>query len=454
MILSSAGLNNIILDNNNTSNTFRFVFGEHEITLNNIYAEFISPIVSNLHHSDPTIDSIHFENNFNEDLFSEDILSLFKNISRGIPVKFNSEQGFKLQLISIIIDNEELLEKINQIHPFEINENNIKEYLHYLQLFHSFTQPSRYFNYSNIINFMSSNFYLLDKSELVKLPKKILYSIISNTNLKIETENSLFDFIQKVYSEDEDEDKYKEDEDNISIISFYENIEFSNLSKRKFQEFLFEFNSSEMTNSLWRKIGQSYHARSKENSSRYCHKPLKIEYNKNFENPFNGIIQSLTDEFGGNVDDKGIVKITASTVSDVDHPKYAADLEDKKHYFCSLNYANQWLKYDFTRFKIRPNYYSIRTRHDHGSGYSHLKNWVIEGSNTDNEDDWKILDERNEIDCLDNYSAMKSFKIQKTLDKNEYYRYLRLRCTGMNTGDNYLLILSALEYFGYLIEDS
>lgn len=57
IILSSAGLKNVIRDNNE----FIFSFGQHKISMNNIYAEFISPIVSHLHHSDPTISQLSYE---------------------------------------------------------------------------------------------------------------------------------------------------------------------------------------------------------------------------------------------------------------------------------------------------------------------------------------------------------------------------------------------------------
>ena len=61
-ILSASGLKNVHI-NHETEEDFVFIFGKEELKMNNIYAEFISPIVSNLHHSrvshihqiDPTI---------------------------------------------------------------------------------------------------------------------------------------------------------------------------------------------------------------------------------------------------------------------------------------------------------------------------------------------------------------------------------------------------------------
>ena len=60
-ILSSAGLKNLV-QNQSYGDDFKFIFGEHEVKMKNLFAEFISPYVSQIHQSDPTITSIHFSN--------------------------------------------------------------------------------------------------------------------------------------------------------------------------------------------------------------------------------------------------------------------------------------------------------------------------------------------------------------------------------------------------------
>lgn len=73
---------------------------------------------------------------------------------------------------------------------------------------------------------------------------------------------------------------------------------------------------------------------------------------------------------------------------------------------------------------------------------------VIEGSN--NDDDWKILDERKNEDCLIGLKLQHTFDIQTNFGINESFRYLQIRSIGADcSGDNYL-VFSALEYFGFL----
>lgn len=171
-------------------------------------------------------------------------------------------------------------------------------------------------------------------------------------------------------------------------------------------------------------------------------------YDSNQQNTFHGIIHYLTKLCGGNVKDKSIVNVTSSSEYNSDYlNKYAVDLEDKSHFFASDDEANSWLKYDFKDKKVRPTHYSIRTRH--GKGPQNPKTWVIEGSNDDSE--WKQLDKRTDEKCLDGNNLEHTFDIQTKLAGNEFFRYLRIKQTGLSTDDDNMFALSALEYFGYFL---
>ena len=160
----------------------------------------------------------------------------------------------------------------------------------------------------------------------------------------------------------------------------------------------------------------------------------------------------MTELTGGNIADNGTIDISSSSINKQFYPKYAVDLNDKSHYFQSEDQQGGWIKFDFKDRKIRPTHYSIRTRHDWGKSGSHLKNWSIEGSNTNKSNDWKVLDSRTDISSLDDSNAISTFDISTKLEPDESYRYLRLRITGVNTDNKYFIFLSALEFFGSLIE--
>lgn len=75
---------------------------------------------------------------------------------------------------------------------------------------------------------------------------------------------------------------------------------------------------------------------------------------------------------------------------------------------------------------------------------------MIEGSST-GDNDWKILDTRENISVLNAQSVTHVFDIQENLKSNEFYRFLRIRQTGKNANKDNYLGLSTLEYFGTII---
>ncbi|KAK8876532.1 hypothetical protein M9Y10_006749 [Tritrichomonas musculus] len=476
--LSSDGIKNIVPNACQEDNEFRFIFGQKVIKMNPIYADFVSPAASKLHTSDPTISSIYFKDckfgksksQFQiEQIMSEDMVSLLKQISFGLPIQMNEEQTFKMRIISVLLQNNELFTMINENLKNEINETNLDFYLQDLLFYYEQNRTQLHsYNYQNIIDYIASNFHSIEQEKLLQLPKPILYSIITNKNLQLENEDSLLTFIQKIFINDEeeaeDEKENQDSEENINITSFYEAIDFLSLSESKFQEFVENFESTKMTKLLWSKLYPCFYInysqkneQQKKNryfrKERYSLKDHHIDFDGDESHGFQGIIHQLTEETGGNVSENGTVKVTSSPTNGNDVvSKYAVDFDDIYHYFQSKNEPNSWLKYDFLDSSVRPTFYTIRTRPEGGKGDNHPKNWVIEGSNTDNDDDWKILDERNNVTVLDDSNVAHTFEIQTELNPNERFRYLRIRETGPNTqkGNYYFLTLSALEYFGIL----
>ena len=57
-ILSASGLKNVIFRSIQKEEQFVFVIGDKEIEMNRHLAEFISPRVSHIHQTDPTINRI------------------------------------------------------------------------------------------------------------------------------------------------------------------------------------------------------------------------------------------------------------------------------------------------------------------------------------------------------------------------------------------------------------
>ena len=462
LILSSKGLKNISLNTFTDEDDFVLVFDEQQIRMKKIFAEFISPVISNLHHSDPTIEQIRFDdlypNNsvefkkFIKDILTEETISLLHEISNGSTIEINSSQSFQLRFLSILLGNEELFDKINELFLPDFSEANLDTYIEYIECCYNFSKLWPDFDFSGLLDYLSSNFYQIDEEKFLKLPRSIQYSIISNPKLQITTEDSFLDMINQIIEKEETTSE-------IDNFTFLEQIEFTGLSEEKLREFLSNFDFNLITSSLWKKLYQCFFIHfdqkieriSKRNSEKQV-----CEYDQNKTNRFDGIIQYLTNKFKGNVVDKGICKVTSSSLHDKAYshdnyfPRNAVDFNKKYNVFSSHIGPNSWLKIDFIYRKVHPTHYSIQTW-PNPKGQGHIQNWVIEGSNTDRDDDWKILDSRKNERSLDDKLAENTFNIQTQLEDNEYFRYLRIRQTGLNSHHTNQLIIGSLEFFGAII---
>lgn len=124
LILSSRGLRNIVLNNQEKEEEFIFIFGEKEFKMQRMFAEFISPRVSHMHQCDPTISSLAISqlvsqnsNRYNQiinNLLTENTIKAIEAISCGYSTELEDECVSKLRIISAIFDNEELFNEINK----------------------------------------------------------------------------------------------------------------------------------------------------------------------------------------------------------------------------------------------------------------------------------------------------------------------------------------------------
>lgn len=452
LILSSAGLKNIVSSNKVYGEDFTFIFGKEKFTMSNVLAEFLSPKVSKLHKTDPTIDHISYDKLENisniedeqefDNIFVKDILSLITKLTKGEHIELKDEYIPKLQLISILLENEELFQKLNEFS----STNNIDDCIHRLELFEYFQEISKTsaFDYSTLIDQISSQFYSIDQTKLKHLPRSTLLRIISSDKLKLESEDSLYDFIESIF----------EDKSDMTIYDFYESIELNALSESKFREFVSKFDYNELSSCQWTNFQSCFYMNNREfklRDNRYSQtipktKGSEVKYSGD---GFNGIIRSLTINMNGNVDDKNCVRITSSSVLGSGYPaKFAADL-DSSDFFHSASESTSWLKYDFKERKVCPTHYSIRTHNDYNSS---PRSWVVEGSNTGSDGDWQALDTQTDNSIFQpNKPVSHTFEIKQSNAKHVFYQYLRIRSTGPNNNNCDYFAIEALEFFGFVL---
>jgi hypothetical protein len=149
-----------------------------------------------------------------------------------------------------------------------------------------------------------------------------------------------------------------------------------------------------------------------------------------------GIIRHLTNEYGGNVHEKGIVIITAKSCF-WDDLKNVADVTDAESNYFSLNEPDQWVCWDFHERRVRATHYTLRA-------YC-LRSWVIEGS-LDGES-WIEIDRQTDNQDFRDL-GLASFAVSNPVA----FRFVRLAQTGKTHRNADNLGLRAVEFFGTLAE--
>ena len=302
---------------------------------------------------------------------------------------------------------------------------------------------------------IASHFYELEKETLDDLDLDAAHFLLSSPSLRVEDEDSLYDFIRSRSNND------------LRFMSLFEFVYFESLSVSQIEDFASIVSETLLENInsvIWRQICRRLILEAEPNEDNpHC---LAVRFRYNDSKKLNGIIAHLTRECGGNVHDKGIVNLTASSVYSDCHPKNVVDFKTDLCY-CSKNTKNSWICYDFKDHRVIPTSYSLRSdyapREDvpadfdsddemiaisrwdsHAPRRNHRWSWVIEVSNNGTENSWEEIDRRENNDV---FRMTVNFKISHV--PSQRFRFFRIReIAGWNGNDH--LVLTVLEIFGSL----
>ena len=342
--------------------------------VHSVLAEFLSPKVARLRKCDPLCCCYTFNSSDLLDAFE----SLVSNLRAGRPFRVDPSNFVCLLRLSLELENSELLSSL--LGMIKTEALSLEEAILLLRagvdLGTAFSD-----RFGNLRDFVASHFYEIEKKILDGLDIETLQLILSSSSMKIEDEDSLYDFVRS------------RSENDLRFTSLFEFVYFEYLSVDKienFASFVSENFLDNISSGIWTRICGRLILETRLKNPRNVGPPgVKFVYDSS--KPLDGIIAHLTREFGGNVHDKGIVNVTASSVLGSYEPKDAVDLEGDKE-FASEDKENSWICYDFKDRRVTPTSYSIRSQSG-GSGSCHLKSWVIEASNDGQS--WTEIDRRD-----------------------------------------------------------
>jgi hypothetical protein len=279
------------------------------------------------------------------------------------------------------------------------------------------------------LEFIASHFYMFDSSELEQLKSfgvNLLESILSSENLLLKDEDSLVDFISSLGGE-------------FSTLYNYVHCRFLTLTG--INKFISSISSEEINSCIWGSVCRRLQYEVCDwnlHDKRFAE--MRIGEAFPFEgNEWDGILSHLAKDCDGNVHEKGIVNITAS--SEGSGKCWQVTNHGWSGYWYSANVPDSWICFDFIEKSVSLRYYTLKS---HNGMRNWFTQWEIEGSNDGN--DWESLDSRNTRD-LCGKSIAKSYQCLK-VDRIKYFRFIRMRQTGKTNDNEDHLILCNIEFFG------
>jgi hypothetical protein len=198
------------------------------------------------------------------------------------------------------------------------------------------------------IAFLASHFDELPQSFLSGLPISVLSRILEHPSLTLKSEDALYEFVIS---------QFDLRPDSIGILALIRFEFLTTSTTAKFGMWSCDhFESLDFSLPLWRAILNRLSQTANiavPKSTRY-RKVVRVEFRAEPRegSPLDGIIAALTRTAGGNVFDRGIVDVSASSVNGNLVARNAVDL-GQQNYFRSENQPNQWLRYDFKDRRIR-----------------------------------------------------------------------------------------------------
>jgi hypothetical protein len=393
--ISSRGLRNLpAAPEYDGGSDFDFVVNGRHFLCPSLVADFLSPKVARFRAVDPTHDTLAISTNDPDNNFAS-----FLALGQGGDLRLlSADRDFFLSLCADL-ENAELFE---QLTDHDLTIDNAPEKLAMRNQLH-IDSPDE-------IESIASHFWGFPAPE--DLDYCDLERSLRHPRLEIATEDSLFDLICET--------------DRLGLLGF---VRFEYLSPAAIVNLAGKI--AHCNSSVWRAV---------------CGRlVLPMASHPIVSKPLNGIIRDLTERCGGNVHDKGVLRVVLSGGSAGGQCRHVVDLENRALYVESVNRPGQWIAYDFKDMRVRSTAYEILSCPKQ-TGWDHPRSWVFEVSNDGAA--WTEVDRQTHAEPLNFSGVVRTFPIVRTPE----CRFARMQGAGRNHANQNYLTIAAMETYGTLRE--
>jgi hypothetical protein len=422
---------------NEYENDFIFNVCGHSFSCPGFFAEVVSPAVSRCRSHDSTFEVFNVEMQGSDKIFQAAL-----DLCSGSEVGVDDSTRRGLLVLFQTLENFDFVESVaGDCWKRELTKDNVCDVF---QL-----KSELNLNVSREVSYLASHFGEIGETDLRRLSVSELSQVLSDKSLRLRTEDSLYDFISS-FSEG----------DFAQLLEF---VRFEFLSNRKFCEFVkCTENHFDILNSpTWIQVTRRLLMKIQMSSVRHS----EIAFTNTVPPPncpldqlplLHGIVASLRYEHGGSW--KDFIEVSSSSIhapAERYHRDYAADISPANGFASLDNDVNPWLEYRFPYATVRPTHYAIRSWFANCLHNQWPRKWKIEGWT----DSGELLEVDTSIDSdadvlQDNLVVTFPVRNQKFVDHPQFLRRIRFTQLGLNNRNGKTLIISSLELFGEIRQDS
>lgn len=249
-------------------NDFTIYFNGKKYQINRIIADILSPNIRKMHYYDESIEHISINTKETEKVeedYFKDFLDLPITQNKTIDMQ---HQIYYSEYFYLLGNYEECL-NIQKNNLENINVKNAVDVLFYIIHTMDKIPPEFYYDsdpLKKVIDFISFHFVEINSESLKKLPIEIIEYIVRNDSHLISNESSLLKFVI---------DLYNADHKNAFL---FEYIWFQFVDEASMKFFFNEFNSDDMSRTLWKNLQEFYLKRKKKEYSIECQSKRSLNF--------------------------------------------------------------------------------------------------------------------------------------------------------------------------------
>jgi hypothetical protein len=379
---------------------FRFVSGSNAFVCDRFQAGFLSPRVTKLILTDPTIEEFSLQDSDSKSKCKIDMIESLLNSESLIVDEKNIEI---LDCLSDDLENVEMKEFVLQF--VEKSEP--------LTISNCLTRLKMKLKSGILVSeekeFIAIHISDIEVEDLRQIEEELIKDILRLKSLRIENEDWLIELIFNL---------------GPSYSKLLGEVRFEFLTQNSIDFFFENFCIENLDSDIWHQIWlRSRHKIIYDGTEfRRENARLKSVVTRMPESPWSGLISYLSQTC--DVHEKGLVEITCSA------PAWNQCWEVVNYgwtdWFATTSKPNSWIQFDFKDRVISLTHYVLKS---HSGHYHYLLQWTVQGSMDGNH--WSALDDQNRQD-LNGKSITKMFECHGNSPVFDFYRYIRFTQTGHN----------------------